>query len=149
MSFGPLFDVPPKPALLSTEPSSGDKSFARNPPGIFGCQERCHRRHVLRLADAAQRRLRFNTFLKVATKESSTMRAFGFNHAGIDGIHPHIFWPQFLCKGICYRIHRGLGGTIDRRVWQRIDTDDGADVNHAAASGIKLLHSRLRRENQA
>ena len=47
--------------------SAGDiEYFAGDPVGVVGGEERDHRRYVVRLADAAQRGLRFDLLAEVA-----------------------------------------------------------------------------------
>jgi hypothetical protein len=67
-----------------------------DPSGISGCKEGRHGGDVLRLADAAQRRLRLDVFAKLALRKAGGMDAFGLNHARADRIDADFARPELL-----------------------------------------------------
>src|SRR5476649_679762 len=67
----------------------------RQPARLIAGQEDCDLGDVFRLADAAQRRLGFDTLLEIAADEAGGMGAFAFHHAWIDGIDADLARAQF------------------------------------------------------
>src|SRR5262249_11970458 len=82
----------------SATPARDDERFAGDPRCPRGSQEANRRGDVLRLTDAAERRLRFRLPLEVARDNPGGMSPFGLDHARIDGIDTDLARSQLLGK---------------------------------------------------
>ena len=144
--------VKPRPGSLS-----GCRQ--RNPPVMSivspviqaessGGEEDRGRSDVLRLADAAERRLRFDLLAEVALGDPGGVHALRLHHAGVDRVDADLARAQLLGQRPRDGIDGGLRGAVDRRVRRRQRAGDRADVDDAAAGGAEVLHRLLRGEEQ-
>src|SRR5205809_7682364 len=65
----------------SPVPAGDVDGFAGDPAGLGGRQEDGDRADIVRLADPAQRRRRYDLLLEVAADEPRRVHAFGLDHA--------------------------------------------------------------------
>src|SRR5438874_3110038 len=146
---------PENPAFCSetrlshlAEPACDTDGFAGNPFGLRGNEKRNHRRDVPGLPDAAKRRLCDHLFLKIGSRNSHGTEAFRFNPAWINRVDSDFSWPKLLRQypGDC--IYRSFGSGIDYRVGRGRRTRHRADIDHAPAIAVKMLHRFLAGEYQ-
>jgi hypothetical protein len=102
------------------------------------CQEHHDRRDVGWLPEPAKRRVRHHLALKIAPDDTSRMRSFGLDDAGIDRVYPDLPRPEFLGQragqAIDGTFRRGINGTLRHPH----AAGDGADVDNAAAIGREV-----------
>src|SRR4051794_31319261 len=79
------------PRVLLPLAAGEDERLAGDPTRVVGCVEHSDPGDVVRLTDAAERRLRFHHFAEVAFGDSRGMKPLGFHHARVQGIHPDLF----------------------------------------------------------
>ncbi len=84
--------ISPSP-LSSAQTAADEQRFASDPGGLRGGQEDGGRRDIVRLTDAAERRLRLDLFPKLAGGEPGGMQAFRLYHPGVDRIHADVARP--------------------------------------------------------
>src|ERR1700739_2521342 len=107
------------------------------------------RRNIVGLADATERGLRFDPLPEVACDETAGMRAFRFDHAGIDGIDADLARPQFLSEHSSDGVNSGFGGYVGGSVRREGGADAGANVDDAAAFGANELDRFFGGEQEA
>ena len=88
---------------------------------------------------------------KSLADDAGGVYAFGFDHAGIDGVDADLLraqvpWPATRVIGV----DGALGGAVDRRRSASAErADHGTDVDDAAAVGVEVLDGFLRGQQQA
>src|SRR5271169_2255430 len=115
------------------EAAAHANQLAGNPLGVVGGEEGSDAGDVVTLADTAERSLRDSPLLEVRTDETCRVRAFGLNHAGVDGVHADLPGAKFLGEDAGDGIDRALSPGIDRAAWRCQATDDRADIDDACA----------------
>lgn len=81
--------------------TAGDEEgLAGDPARIFGGKKDGDGTDVVGLTDAAQRRLRFHGFVKIRSGDAGGMKAFRFDHAGVQRIHADPARPEFFRERI-------------------------------------------------
>ena len=83
------------------------------PSRVRGCEKRNDRCDVVRLADASQRCLRDHLLLKIASRHSQGVKAFGLDRSRINRIHPDLLWPKLVRQHTGDHIPRTFGRGID------------------------------------
>jgi len=122
--------------------------LAAEPAGVSGGEEGHGCGDILGLSDAAEWRFVFDLLLEVAADEACGVDAFGFDHAGVDGVDANLTRAKFLGKRDGYGVDRAFGGAINRCGADAAGRD-GADVDNASASGIEVFESGLGGEQEA
>src|SRR5439155_15220695 len=80
----------------STQAARDVERFAGHPRRIGRRQKHGGGRDVLRLSDAAKRRLRFDLLAEITAGYPGGMHAFGFDHAGVDRVDADVARPQLF-----------------------------------------------------
>src|SRR5215469_9060255 len=129
-----------------TKAARDHQRFAADPGRIVRGEEHRGGGYVVRFSDAAERRLRFQGFAKVAFVESRGNNSFGYYHSWIDGVDADLPRPKLLRERSSYSVHCGLGRVVnDRSRWSQ-RAGKGAHVNDASAAGFEMLERLLRDE---
>ncbi len=76
------------------------------------------------------------------------MRAFGFHHAGVNGIHANLARAQFVGQTARGRVDGGFGAAVDRRIGKWHGGGYRTDVDHCTAVGTEMFGGLLRGEQQ-
>ncbi len=92
----------------------GVDGLTAEPSGIAGSQEGHCGSDVLRLADAAERGFDYDLLLEVAADEAGGMDTFGFDHAGVDGVHPNLARSKLFGEGDGDGVDCAFGCAVDR-----------------------------------
>ena len=93
---GPLGMRRPECTELQPSAARGLDGLAGEPCGVIGGEERGHGGDVVRLADAAERRICGSFLLEVAAHDAGSMSAFRLNHSGVKGVDADLARAQFL-----------------------------------------------------
>ena len=99
------------------------------------------------LADASQRRLRFNLLAHLAFHEPTGVHALGLHHAGVDGVHTDVARPQLLGEGPgdFSLALTSLGGKNPESVKERAPGTRISSKGHEAdrVAGKKIMEKRM------
>ena len=144
------FQTPDRTPAISVQTAGHSDDFARDPCRIFRGQKGYRWRDVAGLANSAKRSVHDPLFCLVAIEEPlDRMHALGLRDSRIDGIDANVAWTELLRQRLCHRIHRRLGGAVDRRVRRSLAARHRADVDDAASRRAEMPRGLLGSEDQS
>src|SRR5260370_10969812 len=84
---------------LLTDAAGKDERLTGDPGGLIGCKENRGSGDVLRLRDAAERRLRFGHLAEIAFLNAGGFKSLGFHHSRIQRIDSNLLRAELLGEG--------------------------------------------------
>src|SRR5262245_41815233 len=102
-----------------------DERLTGHPARFIGCEENRGGTDVLRLPNAAERRLGFDHFPEVTFLQAGRFESLCLHHSRIEGVDTNLLWSQFLGQGDGDRIHRRFGSAVDGSLLDRHEADNG------------------------
>src|SRR5882672_9378418 len=135
---------------ISVKTAGHSDDFACDPCRICRGQKGYGRRDVARLANSAKRSVRDPLFCLAAIEEPlDRVHALGLRDSRIDGIDANVAWTELLRHRLRHRIHRRLGGAVNRRVRRSLAARPRTDVDDAASRRAEMPCGLLGSEDQS
>ena len=128
--------------------AAGQELLSGQPIGVVRCEEGSDGSDVAGLAGASERSLFDQILLEIGADEASGVRAFGFDHAGIDRVDTDLLRSKFAGENSGDGVDRAFGGGIDGAVGRSDTAYAGTNVDDAGAF-FKVLDSGLGSEQNA
>jgi len=92
---------------------------------------------------------RLHHLAEITFGHAGAMQAFGFHHAGVEGIDANFARAEFAGEGHGDGVDRGFGRAVDGARGQGHRAHDGADVDNGTTIGADVLDGFFRGEQQA
>jgi hypothetical protein len=90
--------------------AGGEEVFTGKPSRIVRGQKHRDRSYIADNASPSEGSLGDEVFLQVGADDAAAVRAFRFNHAGVDGVYPDLPRSQFPCENARNGVQGALGG---------------------------------------